>query len=256
MTNALLQDPDNAKAYQTLCDNPRGSTRAWADKAGWTHSKMVRFLDALKRAGIAEITKLSRGSLFRTVPKRSETFRPADLGSKSESDKVPRYGDSPAGTEQPAPIADAPEARIIAMLNSALSNRWNISISYDHRGSIAAAQKILRAVPVDRAVALIWEAGMAFTPDKTGGDLPRSLGHPFFVKYVINEYRRAQRDLERGQLSMVFVERVEHRPVYGARKETSSSPTPELPRAQPETIDNVAQDWRAIANSPTPPRRA
>jgi hypothetical protein len=197
MTHPFLADPENARAYQTLCDHPRGSTRVWAKQAGWTHSKLVRFLDALKRAGIAEVVKpeFGRGSLFRNVPKRSETFRPADLGSKSESDKVPRYAEAPA--ERQRPIADPDDERLIAAANEVLEghHRWP-AILLNNSGSIVATRKILKVVPVDRAIPLLQQAVRFFNPSATGGESLRSLGHPFITRYVINEWRRIERDRE------------------------------------------------------------
>ncbi len=139
------------------------------------------------------------------------------------------------------------------MLNSALSTKFRGPfIPLDNLGSITAAKKILKVVPLDRAVALTWEAGVAFTPDKTGGDWPRSLGHPFIVKYVINEYRRIERELARGQLSLLFVERTgSPAPVYGARKQDVDNPQP----AKPETIARVAEEFRAIATGHHKPQR-
>lgn len=249
----LLADPENAKAYQTLCDHPRGSTRAWATKAGWTHSKMVRFLDALKRAGLGEVVKLPRGSLFRTVPNCSETFRNSGYPVSSavvvetQIEKLPRYGASPKEEEQ---LRGA--IKLVAELNRALAAKFDKGYSpirLDNLGSIAAAKRILKTVPVDRAVALVWEAGMAFTPDKTGGDLPRSLGHPFITKYVCNEYRKIERALARGQLSLLFVESSKPPVVYGARKQE------ERPPAKPESLTAGVEAFRVLANSKAKPQR-
>jgi hypothetical protein len=40
-----------------------------------------------------------------------------------------------------------------------------------------------------------------FTPDRTGGDLPHSLGHPYLAKGAIDEWRRQERD--RHQLPLI-----------------------------------------------------
>lgn len=249
----LLLDPDNAKAYQTLCDNPRGSTRAWATKAGWTHSKMVRFLEFLKKEELCRIDPRRPGSLFiPTVPKRSETFRNADvLDIKSNSLDVSRYGDL-KGRKKPLPIADPDGARLIAAMNAGFARRpesnWK-RISEDNYGSLRAAAKILSKVPVDRAVPLVEDACMKFNPTHSrDGEWPHSLGHPFFHRFVVGAWRAAQKDLEVGQLNILFVETA---PKY----QEYVPPAPDLPIAKPETIDSVAREWRQVAGSPIPPRR-
>lgn len=211
VTNPFLTDPDNAKAYQHLCDQPRGSSRAWAKQTGWTHSKMVRFIEALKAEGLCRIEPRRGGSLFvpicATVPKRSETFRNADVLDTKSNSKPPvsRYGEAP-GTKQ-QPIAELDELRLIAAANEVLFQRKWTAISLDNFGSLKAAKKMLAVVPCDRAIPLLEQAVRLFNPSATDGEPLRSLGHPFITRYVINEFRRTERDLAQGQLSMFFVER-------------------------------------------------
>lgn len=258
MTRAFLSDPDNAKAYQTLCDNPRGSTRAWADKAGWTHSRMRTFLIHLEKFELGKVEILPRGSLFiPTVRQRAtvcETVRrraaPDVLDVKSNCLDVSRSGEPP-GQKERQPIADPDGARLIAAMNAGFARRKEAAwrpILEDNYGSLAAAAKILAKVPVDRAVPLVEEACVRFNPSHSGGEWPRSLGHPFFYKYVAGAWRASQKDLESGQLNMLFVE-------SGPRYQEYVAPAADQPKAKSETIDTVAEDWRAIANSPTPPRR-
>lgn len=227
----FLTDPDNAKAYQLLCDQPRGSSRAWATKAGWTHSRMVRFIEALKAEGLCRVETLPRrgGSLFVPtvgVPKRSETFRSPDvvLDKSNSNNKVPRYA-----------VTAADCIELIVAANRVLEQREWEPIPEDNRGSIAAATKILRDVPVKRAIALLEAAVRLFNPSATGGEQLRSLGHPFITKYVVNEFRRTERELAQGQLSLLFVERTGPPPqVFGARK-------PSEPEKPPATADSIAQ---------------
>jgi hypothetical protein len=250
MTHPFLTDPENAKAYQTLCDHQRGSIRAWATKAGWTRSRMERFLLQLRAAGLAHVDVGLKGSTFVPVPDASRT-RPA-AGSKAVTtapDKVPRSGEVPARAKQP--IAEPDAVRLIQTANVVLVERNWPTLNEGNYGSLAGARKILKGVPVDRAVPLIEDAVRQFNPSATGGGTLQSLGHPFITSYVINEYRRTQRDLERGQLSMLFVEGVGPRPVYGARKHDVE----ELPPAKPETITAGVEEFRSLANSPHKPRR-
>jgi hypothetical protein len=250
----FLADPENAKAYQTLCDHPRGSTRAWATKAGWTHSKMVRFLEFLKKEELCRIDPRRPGSLFiPTVPKRSETFRNTDvLDVKSNSNNdVSRYGEAPAKAKQRAPVADPDDIRLIAAANEVLRDRGWQTIDEANYGSIAGARKILKVVPVDRAVPLVESAVRFFNPSATGGESLRSLGHPFITKYVINEFRRTQRDLAGGQLSMLFVERTSPpAPAIGSTM-LQTAPVEEKPLAAPETVTAVMADLERVFPRPS-----
>ena len=206
MTHPFLSDPENAKAYQTLCDCPSGSTRSWAAKAGWTHARMRTFIKNLDRLNVARVEKLPHGSLFMPVSTCAKSCEPVStcatpyLGSKSESDKVPRYAE--AAAERQRPIADPDDERLIAAANTILEghHKWP-TILLDNSGSIVAARKILKVVPVDRAIPLLQQAVRFFNPSASGGEPLKSLGHPFITRYVINEWRRIQRDRE--QLSLM-----------------------------------------------------
>ena len=208
---------------------------------------MERFLLQLRALSLARIEVGLKGSTFIPggVSDASRTRPGAYLGSTAvqELDKLPRYGATPAETEQLSA-----SIKLVAEMNRALSAKFERGYSpipLDNLGSIAAAKKILKVVPIERALALVFEACMSFTPDKTGGDLPRSLGHPFILKYVINEYRRIERELARGQLSLLFVERTgSPGHVYGARRPDVDDPPP----AKPETIAWVVPSlpWLAV----------
>jgi hypothetical protein len=219
---------------------------------------MRTFLIHLEKFELGKVEILPRGSLFiPTVRQRAtacETVRQcatADvLDVKSNCLDVSRSGEAPA-MKQPQPIADPDGARLIAAMNGVFKQRLESTwrpILEDNYGSLAAAAKILARVPVDRAVPLVEEACVRFNPSHSGGEWPRSLGHPFFYRYVVGAWRASQKDLESGQLNMLFVESTPRYKEY--------VPAADLPKAKPETIDTVAEDWRAIANSPTPPRRA
>lgn len=253
MKRPVLSDQENARAYQTLCDCPSGSTRSWAAKAGWTKSRMERFLLQLRADSLARIDTGPMGSIFvplgvsDTVPDSVSDSTPY-LGSKSDSDKVPRYGESPRQAKADGPAPDVDVALLIATANVVLTEREWETLRPDNFGSIAGAKKILATVPIDRAIPLLEAAVRAFNPSSTGGDTLKSLGHPFITRYVINEYRRRERELTAGQLPILFVEgKPLH--VYGARKHD------ERPPAKPETIAAGVDEFRAIATSAHKPQR-
>jgi hypothetical protein len=202
----FLSAPLNAAAYQTLCDCPRGSTRAWAAKAGWTHSKMRTFIKNLTKLGLARVEELPHGSLFMIVEKPVSTCanlcEPVSTCAKpylkagKKLDKVPRYAERKGGTatagqtREPTPE----EAQLIDAANLALRETLpGFSGIELHRWTIAAAEKILAKIPLERAVKLAYEAGRKFNPSQSGGDPPYSLGHPFLTRYVFNESRRIDR---------------------------------------------------------------
>jgi len=223
---------------------------------------MERFLLRLKAEGLARIEVSLDGSTFvpMGVPDASRT-RPAPyLGSKAVTalDKVPRYADAP--TQRQQPIADPDDVRLIAAANEILEehHKWP-AILLDNRGSIVGAQKMLKIVPVDRAIPLLQQAVRFFNPSATDGEPLRSLGHPFITRYVINEYRRTQRDLAGGQLSMLFVERTSppiH--VYGGRDAVApldEVEKPEPPPATPEAITAGRAEFERLAAQRERPAR-
>lgn len=269
MLHPFLTDSENAKAYLALCDHPRGSTRAWAAKAGWTHSRMRSFLQNLTRLELAKVEKLPHGSLFvpvSTCAKSCEdvsTCATPYLASSAvqavKADKLPRYGEAPGSVEN-LPADEAEQIRLVVELNAALTAKFDgayTEILLDNWGSLQAAKKILKLVPVDRAVTLVREAAFAFTPDKTGGELPHSLGHPFLCKYVMNEWRRIKRDLERGQLPFLFVEQSAPRTVYGSRAAVAPPAEAEKPKppalAGEKEIEQGRAEMLSLASSPLKP---
>lgn len=209
---------------------------------------MVRFIQTLKAEGLCRIETLPHrgGSLFVPtlgVPKRSETFRRHDvvLDKSNSNNEVPRYA-----------VTAADCVELIVAANRILQQREWEPIPEDNRGSITAATKILRVVPVDRAISLLEAAVRLFNPSATGGEQLRSLGHPFITKYVINEFRRTERDLVQGQLTLLFVERTgPPQQVFGARKPSE----PEKPPATADTIAAATDEFRRIASGDQPPPR-
>jgi hypothetical protein len=213
MIHPFLADPPNAAAYQTLCDCPRGSTRAWAAKAGWTHSRMRTFVKNLIKLGLARVEELPHGSLFVSVENPVSTCanlcEPVSTCAKpyliagKKLDKVPRYAEQRATSKTREPTAD--EARLIDALNTGLTDAGFKGVEA-HRWTLSAAQKILAKIPLDRAALLITEAGRQFNPSQTGGNPPWSLGHPFFTKYVLNESKRLDREEAKQQLPLPLMQ--------------------------------------------------
>lgn len=189
---------------------------------------MERFLLRLSVEGLARVERTVEGSRF--LPLLSETLsetvsRTASrhLGSTTTAtalDNVPRYGEA--------------DVELIRTANVVLLERGWETIKEDNRGSLAGASKILKVVPLDRARPLLEQAIRQFNPSATGGEPLRSLGHPFITRYVINEFRRAERDLTRGQLSLLFVERTSP-PLHVVGSKTLPT-EPEPPAATPEAI--------------------
>lgn len=199
---------------------------------------MERFILQLKALQLARIDVSLKGSTFvpLTVPDASQTRPAAHLGSRTATtlDKVPRYGEPPAVETR----------ELILVANRELKERGWETIREDNRGSLAGAQKILRVVPFARAVPLLEAAVRQFNPSATGGEPLRSLGHPFITRYVTNEFRRTERDLAQGQLTLLFVERTgppQH--VFGSKALPASNEVEVLPHSDepPASAEAIAQ---------------
>jgi hypothetical protein len=255
-----LQDPERARAYAHLLEHPFGTLRTWATAIGWTTGKMQRFLATLRREHLGEITADKHGTSFtpsdpkvhRLASMHIDVHRCAsatDLGTGSGLTGS-RYGGTPGpkGDGATAPgEADAGAELLITALNEEMLAKFGSGfapISTDHRGSTRAAQRIAAAgVPLEKAVELVRLRARRFTPDRTGGDLPHSLGHPYLAKGAIDEWRRQERDRQQlpllPQLDMA-VERTAPAaaPAAGSRM---------LPRELDPAV--IGQEFRAIANA-------
>lgn len=210
---------------------------------------MERFILQLKADHLARIHVSTKGSTFipLSVSDASRTRPATHLGSKSlDNFQVPRYGEAPSEKKQPATPGDE---QLITAANGVLRDRGWPEISEYYNGSITAAKKILRSVPIDRAVPLVEEAVRLFNPASTGGELLKSLGHPFITTYVIKEFRRQQRDRDQLPLLPQLEMSIERSVPRQIDRE------PDRPPAPPETVDTVGQEWRAIANSSHRPKR-
>lgn len=214
----FLTVPDHAKAYQTLCDRPSATTRSWAEQLGWTQTKLLTFLRTLRKHGLGEAHRIGksgsvfipakRSELIRTDPKRSE---PTYLDNSSGLTAT-RCGDKSPTVEKPRKWEVVPGAdKLIEKLNSVMMRRFEgsyLPIPLDNGPAHRAAKSILGSarIPLDEAIELVRVRAEQYTPDKTGGDLPHSLGHPWFSKLLIAEWRRQQRDKDQLRLTLLSVE--------------------------------------------------
>lgn len=266
MTHPFLEDPENDRAFAQLLAVPTGSVRTWAKSLGWSNGKMQRFLASLARYRLGEIQSCQHHSVFRPLNSgaRIEQERERNPAPKQKPERVhrsvsvrtdahrPPLGSSGLRTKKPSAAGTEYSTALITAMNEALAALFKESyrpVLLDNVSSIDTAQQLeLAGVPVERAEAHLLVQCRLFNPSKHGkGDLPRSLA--YFKRGIMKAWKNEAQleiplmQLERGE------EQIPRYPEY-------VPPAIDLPIAKPETIDTVAQDWRAIANSPTPPRRA
>src|SRR5438128_1068675 len=117
----FLSDPENAKAYQTLCDNPRGSTRAWADKAGWTHSRIRTFLEQLERFKLGRVEVLPRGSVF--IPTVRQRAKLCDSVRNCAPKALDLDTEKSSKATRSARRTDPDGSRLIAAMNAGMALR-------------------------------------------------------------------------------------------------------------------------------------
>lgn len=220
----FLADADRARAYQILSNRPSATTRSWAEEIGWTQTKLRTFIGKLIDHRLGELVSHGnygstflpkRGELQRATANHSETGRVVghlDKTSSASGLTASRYGVPPAEkkTADEVPIWVAGAEQLIEAVNVVMVQRFGASykpIKRDNRGSHTAAATIASAgVPLDEAIELIRQQARLYTPDKTGGDLPRSLGHRFFAASVIRQWKIRERDREQYQLTLLSVE--------------------------------------------------
>jgi hypothetical protein len=135
-------------------------------------------------------------------------------------------------------------------MNEALAARFKESyrpVLLDNASSIAAADRLENAgVPAGKGEAHLLVQCRLFNPSKHGkGELPKSLA--YFERGVLKAWKtEAQLAIPLMQL-----ERGDNPPRY----QEYVPPASDQPPIKPETIESVAREWRALANSPKPPRR-
>lgn len=191
------------EALSDLLANPAGSVRDWAKRWGWSKSSTHRFLKELERDHVFTFSCGKPGTVGTRVPK-SGTLKP-----DSSAVSVPKscYLGTLDKLQVPRYERSLETDRLITALNEGLTvglgKQFKKPIKGDNRGSIQAAGKILAKVPLDRAVDLVGQAGRIFNPSHSGGKMPRSLGHPFFTRFVFNESKRIDRALAKEQLELL-----------------------------------------------------
>lgn len=248
MTHPFLQDPEHLRAFQQLTAVPTGSVRKWEQLLGWKPGRLQRFLASLVKYELAEVESCRQHSVFHprvSVAGRSGVMRsvaPPNQGQCSGL-TASRFGKKPTEKQEGAEL-------LIAAMNEVLvANHPDhyVPVQADNFGSHAAARRWLvdEKIPLEEAIVLLRRRAAGFNPSKINGDMPRSLG--FFTKSLIAEWHRIQRDRQQLGLFPKLEMHVERVPEYKP---------PDVPAPTPEEIDRFAQDWRAIVNSPTPPRRA
>lgn len=254
MMHPFLEDPENARAYAQLLAVPIGSVRTWASSLGWSTGKMQRFLASLRRYRLGEIQSCKHNTVFRPLknspinPKGEEVYRRVPVRIDVHR---PPLGSSGLRAQKPSAAGSEYSTALITAMNDALSARFKESyrpVLVDNHSSIAAAERLeLAGVPADKAEAHLLVQCRLFNPSKHGkGELPRSLS------YFERGIRKAWKNEAQFEIPLMQLETGESGPRY----QEYVAPATEQPKAKAETIDNVAQDWRAIANSSTPPRRA
>lgn len=270
----FLQDPENARGYAHLLAVPIGTVRTWARSLGWSRSSMQRFLASLCREHLGEVQSCKTHSVFRPLSGKTKGFPhpppispPAIAQNHDVARCVPgrlgtsRYvpaalGSSGLGGKEPSATAPATAGSeysraLITAMNDALSARFKESyrpVLTDNDSSIAAADRLDKAgVPVGNAEAHLLVQCRLFNPSKHGkGELPKSLA--YFERGILKAWKTE------AQLTIPLMQ-LERSVDPGPRYQEYVPPASGLPIAKPETIDAVAQDWRAMASSPTRPRR-
>lgn len=270
--HTFLQDPEYARGYAHLLAVPIGSVRTWARSLGWSRSSMQRFLASLRREHLGEVQSCKTHSVFRPLSGKTKGFvhPPSPVhtpvaqthdvarcvpGRPGTSRYVPAaLGSSGLVGKEPSATAEAGSEysrALITAMNDALLARFRESyrsVLVDNVSSIAAADRLEKAgVPADKAEAHLLVQCRLFNPSKHGkGDLPKSLA--YFERGILKAWKTE------AQLTIPLMQ-LERSIDPGPRYQEYVPPASDLPIAKPETIDAVAQDWRAIASSPTRPRR-
>jgi hypothetical protein len=252
MTHPFLQDPENLRAFQQLTAVPMGSVRKWEQLLGWKPGRMQRYLANLVQYELAEVESCRQHSVFR--PRQSVVdcsvvsrgVAPSNQGNCSGL-TAPRLPRKPRTTQKPEEQPGT-ELLIDAMNRSMRRFDSYLPVRANNFGSHRAARRWLveKQIPLEEAIAILYKKAEAFDLQKSpGGKYPFSIA--YFTRAVLAEWRRIQRDRHQLKLFPKLELQVQRVPQH--------KPEPDGPTAKPETIDAVAHDWRAMASSPTRPRR-
>lgn len=208
MTHPYLASPENAAAFAYLAANPSGSRARWAQGLGWSPSKVQRFIEALLRFRLAE-TEVLKGynlTVFKPlvdppVSDRSATGPRADRARSAAGQphlEASRSGSSVSRCKSaPANGGNAEAMTCIAVVNEVLGSNFGDNyapISPDNYGSHRAVlQWIAAGMSLEDMTRLLRQKAAAFNPEKSGGDLPRSVG--YFTRWMLKEWAIEKRQL-------------------------------------------------------------
>lgn len=213
MTDSFLSIADHQRAFHILSEHPRGSTRAWAKELGWSPSRVERFLKNLLQRKLATIERVGNyGSVFRPVPPRSAASRPVPVsylgsGSKSTGLTASRCDEATDG-EKPTEEEKALARPYIEIANHGLARFSDFKpIRFDNKSSVKAALQMLEWASGERGLGYFRLSLNEYQPHRSGGNAPKSLAHPFFLRGVKRRADAYKRDQAKGQLSILFVER-------------------------------------------------
>lgn len=270
----FLEDRENAHAYAHLLAEPVGTLRSWARALGWSLGRMQRFLANLSRYQLGEIQSCKQHSVFRPLNGISQGFpHPSPISPPPVAPTHDVYrgvsgcidthrgasaalGSTGLEGKEPSAKADAAGSEysraLIGAMNDALSARFKESyrpVLSDNKSSLAAARRLeLAGMPADKAEAHLIVQCRLFNPSKHGkGELPKSLA--YFERGTLKAWRTE------AQLAIPLMQLERSVPDPGPKYQEYVPPANDLPPAKSETIDQVAQEWRSIASSPTRPRR-
>lgn len=208
MIHPYLIDPERAQAFAYLVANPWGSRVRWAQALRWNPSKLQRFIDALVRFRLAEI-EVTAG-----CPTHFKSLIDPPISSRSGSDPTPIKNRSAA--DQPYPEAsrsgssvsrcgnkpqqnsgNAEAMTCIATVNEVLLANFGANyepIRPDNFGSHRAVVAWIQAgMSLEDMTRLLRQKAAAFNPEKSGGELPRSLG--YFTKWMLKEWAIERRQI-------------------------------------------------------------
>lgn len=219
----LFVDSERRKAFEDLVSRPTGNHRSWARKWSWSIGRVQRFISALERCEIADITRTRYGTTIRFRCEadarflRSSESRPDQ--SRSGADAQPMRLEKNRSTLGLGPrkrelLNESAEEHYAANCIHAINEGMlaNLGpefrpIMLDNRRSAKAAAALIAAgVELPFAIQEIRKGCLLFNPSKHGrGNPPGTLA--YFEKSLLKAHSK------RGQ---VFIPRPTVSPQEGA----------------------------------------
>lgn len=219
----LLLDPERRRAFEDLLATPSGTERTWAARWGWSRAKVRRFVAALERHQLADLTRTEFGTAVRIRPTPGP--QPAhpplhQTGPRAVQDR-PTPGPCPAHLVSSSRLTDLVsrsaetetyEVELIRALNRFGRIRFGDEfddISDDNRSSLAAARSLRDSgFDLDVVVDELRKAVTLFNPSKHGrGNLPGSLA--YFEKGLRKALSARAANDAREQSEMVLLATIE-----------------------------------------------